>query len=105
MMRPVTPERINRAAASILRRHLDLPAQRRIAVSLQQRRGLHRIALELGARGGARNRRQDDGREQADDGEHAQDFDQRETPLGGALSRSAATRRYAMSVAVPLPPS
>ena len=67
------------------RRHLDLPAQRRVAVRLQQRRGLHRIALELGAGGRPRDRRQDDGREQADDGEHAQDFDQRETLLAMAV--------------------
>jgi hypothetical protein len=55
---------------------LNAAAQRGAAVGLQERRGLDRITLEPGTGGGARNRRQDDCRQQADNGKHADDLDQ-----------------------------
>ena len=51
MTRPVAPERIDAQRRVDLGRDLDLPADRGVAVGLQHRGGLDRIALEPRARG------------------------------------------------------
>src|SRR5262249_26796913 len=85
-----------------LGRDLGMAPQRRVAVALEQRRGLQRIGLELRARGRARNPGQQHRGEDRDDGDHAHHLEQREAVLavhGGHWTQ------LAISAFVPAPPS
>lgn len=61
------------------RRNFAVLTLRRVVIGVQQGGGLHRVTLDAGQRGCARQRRKYDRRQHRNNREHADDFEKRES--------------------------